>query len=99
MENTVQPSLFKNKSYLSPVEMTGRMFGTVISSLTTLSSLVVPLVGGIVVTWFGIASAYVASGGLLIFMGLLAIVMSNRMERGDVLVTKSNESPQGAKTK
>jgi MFS family permease len=81
----------------TPVEMTGRVFGTV-SSLTTLSSLAGPLVGGIVVTWFGVASTYVASGGLLIFIGLLAIVMSNRMERGDALVTKSNESPQGAKT-
>ncbi|PYE42419.1 MFS transporter [Paenibacillus barcinonensis] len=54
----------------TPESMTGRVFGTVGSVMTT-SNIFGPVVGGLLVTSFGVIPAFVSSGILLTLLGVL----------------------------
>ncbi|MBB6023679.1 MFS family permease [Paenibacillus sp. JGP012] len=54
----------------TPEPMTGRVFGTVGSVMTT-SNIFGPVVGGLLVTFFGVIPAFVSSGILLTLLGVL----------------------------
>nr|WP_145406335.1 MFS transporter [Paenibacillus xylanexedens] len=54
----------------TPEPMTGRVFGTVGSVMTT-SNIFGPVVGGLLVTSFGVIPAFVSSGILLTLLGVL----------------------------
>lgn len=68
----------------TPENLTSRVFG-VINSASTFATIVGPLSGGILATFFGIIPVFIVSGGLLLVVGLL--LLSNRkmeMEESDV---------------
>lgn len=57
----------------TPEPMTGRVFGTVGSVMTT-SNILGPVAGGLLVTSFGVVPAFVSSGILLTLLGLLYLL-------------------------
>ncbi|MFS0863613.1 MFS transporter [Fredinandcohnia sp. 179-A 10B2 NHS] len=66
----------------TPVEYTGRVFGT-INSLTTLASLLGMVIGGILAEALGVVSAYIVSGSLLVVVGIVVYIMRFRLEGRD----------------
>ncbi|WP_339835187.1 MFS transporter [Paenibacillus sp. FSL R7-0272] len=67
----------------TPEPMTGRVFGTVGSVMTT-SNILGPVAGGLLVTSFGVVPAFVSSGILLTLLGLLYL-LKPKAKRGDDL--------------
>ncbi|MFD1954080.1 MFS transporter [Paenibacillus thailandensis] len=61
----------------TPVHQTGRVFGTV-SSLTSTATLLGPLLGGLFVTSFGAAPAFLLSGGAVALFGFAVLLVSKR---------------------
>lgn len=66
----------------TPVEYTGRVFGT-INSLTTLASLLGMVMGGILAEALGVVTAYIVSGSLLVLVGIVVFIMRFRLEGRD----------------
>lgn len=58
----------------TPEHMIGRVFGTV-TSITSAASVLGPVLGGALVTAFGPAPAFMLSGGLMVLIGLLVLVL------------------------
>lgn len=56
--------------------MTGRVFGTV-GSVMTASNIMGPVVGGFMVTSFGVVPAFVCSGILMTLLGLIYLMKRN----------------------
>ncbi|MFT4412892.1 MFS transporter [Fredinandcohnia humi] len=73
-----QVSVQKN----TPVEYSGRVFGT-INSMTTLASLIGMVSGGFLAEIFGVANAYIISGSLLVLVGIIVYTMKYRFEGRD----------------
>jgi MFS family permease len=59
----------------TPVELSGRVFGAV-NSATTLAGIAGMLGGGILSEFLGVVTAYSISGSLLMFVGLVAFLIS-----------------------
>ncbi|MBM6386072.1 MULTISPECIES: MFS transporter [unclassified Paenibacillus] len=68
----------------TPEAMTGRVFGTV-GSVMTASNIMGPVVGGFLVTSFGVIPAFVCSGILMTLLGLV-YVLKRRSKMMDVTV-------------
>ncbi|WP_458464617.1 MFS transporter [Paenibacillus sp.] len=66
----------------TPEAMTGRVFGTV-GSVMTASNIMGPVVGGFMVTSFGVVPAFVSSGILLSLLGLIYL-MKHKGEKSDL---------------
>lgn len=66
----------------TPEAMTGRVFGTV-GSVMTASNIMGPVVGGFMVTSFGVVPAFVCSGILLTLLGLIYL-MKRSGEKADL---------------
>ncbi|WP_459282349.1 MFS transporter [Paenibacillus vandeheii] len=66
----------------TPESMTGRVFGTV-GSIMTASNIMGPVVGGFLVTSFGVIPAFVCSGILLTLLGVLYVVI-RRQKKKDI---------------
>jgi MFS family permease len=65
----------------TPVEYSGRVFGAV-GSVTMLATLLGPLLGGILSTVYGVVSAFLISGSLLIAIGIVVWFGKRRIGRG-----------------
>ena len=74
----------------TPVHLTGRVFG-VIGSFTTGASLLGPALGGLVVTLIGVINAYMATGVLVLIMGI-ATYFGRRWLEGAQLVDPATSS-------
>jgi MFS family permease len=79
----------------TPVEFTGRVFGT-LNSVTTMSTILGPVVGGILVTTCGVVGAFVGCGIALVMLGLFILAMRNKIELRDANVAESNGGTQEA---
>ncbi|MGC5776860.1 MFS transporter [Paenibacillus pabuli] len=66
----------------TPEPMTGRVFGTV-GSIMTASNIMGPVVGGLLVTSFGVVPAFICSGILLTLLGVM-YVMIRRQKRNSM---------------
>jgi MFS family permease len=66
----------------TPESMTGRVFGTV-GSIMTASNIMGPVVGGFLVTSFGVIPAFVCSGILLTLLGVIYVVI-RRQKKNDM---------------
>lgn len=78
----------------TPVELSGRVFGT-ISSVSTAAVIIGPMVGALLVTKYGVISAFESAGTSLAIIGMLALLLRKNVERKDELVTESNRVVQG----
>ncbi|GAS85285.1 MFS transporter [Paenibacillus amylolyticus] len=74
----------------TPEAMTGRVFGTV-GSVMTASNIMGPVVGGFMVTSFGVVPAFVCSGILLTLLGLIYLMKRNgkKVDMNDSIAPKS----------
>ncbi|MCR8642468.1 MFS transporter [Paenibacillus sp. N1-5-1-14] len=72
----------------TPVEYSGRVFGT-IGSLSTLMSIIGPMIGGIIATVYGVMAAFVWSGSLLAILGIIALLLGKSFDRRSTHVTES----------
>jgi len=72
----------------TPVEMSGRVFGT-IGSLTTLMTLIGPVAGGLLATMSGIRLAFFFSGGLIVVIGVVTLLFSKTLDRSRTNVSQS----------
>ncbi|WP_074955080.1 MFS transporter [Alicyclobacillus macrosporangiidus] len=79
----------------TPVEFTGRVFGT-LNSVMTLSTILGPVVGGILVTTCGVVGAFLGCGIALVMLGLVILAIKNKIEPRDSYVAESNGGTQGA---
>ncbi|OAX45166.1 MFS transporter [Paenibacillus sp. AD87] len=61
----------------TPESMTGRVFGTV-GSIMTASNIMGPVVGGFLVTSFGVIPAFISSGILLTLLGVIYVAIRRR---------------------
>lgn len=68
----------------TPEAMTGRVFGTV-GSVMTASNIMGPVVGGFLVTSFGVIPAFICSSILMTLLGLV-YVLKRRSKKMDVTV-------------
>ncbi|WP_141603642.1 MFS transporter [Terrilactibacillus laevilacticus] len=75
---------------LTPSSYTGRIFGT-INSVSTLFTILGMLTGGLLSEWMGGIRTFLASGTLLIIIGLLVTIFYRVIERRDKIGTKSVE--------
>ncbi|CAM2921630.1 MFS transporter [Paenibacillus taichungensis] len=66
----------------TPESMTGRVFGTV-GSIMTASNIMGPVVGGFLVTSFGVIPAFISSGILLTLLGVIYVVI-RRQKKNDM---------------
>lgn len=66
----------------TPVHLTGRVFGTV-TSVTSTASVVGPLFGGLLVTAFGPAPAFVLSGSVVMLIGALLLIFTRSIMSRD----------------
>ncbi|PIH56241.1 MFS transporter [Paenibacillus sp. LK1] len=66
----------------TPESMTGRVFGTV-GSIMTASNIMGPMVGGFLVTSFGVIPAFISSGILLTLLGVIYVVI-RRQKKNDM---------------
>ncbi|GGH38317.1 MFS transporter [Paenibacillus segetis] len=66
----------------TPESLTGRVFGTV-TSLTSTASILGPICGGLLVTTFGPAPAFIVSGSLLAVIGLLLLLFRPAIMKRD----------------
>ncbi|WP_442601263.1 MFS transporter [Paenibacillus sp. KN14-4R] len=64
----------------TPVEYSGRVFGT-IGSMTTLMSITGPVIGGVLATLYGVVSAFIWSGSLLAIIGILTLILGKSIDR------------------
>ncbi|WP_088071821.1 MFS transporter [Gottfriedia luciferensis] len=78
----------------TPVHLTGRVFG-VISSVTTIATIIGPLLGGWLSTLIGVIPTFIITASLLVFVSIIGILTKNKIERGKKDVS---ESQQGAPT-
>ncbi|MGE5701857.1 MAG: MFS transporter, partial [Clostridia bacterium] len=78
----------------TPVELSGRVFGTV-NSVVTAAVIIGPILGAVLVTGFGVITAFVIAGCSLILMGAAAFLLRNRVERSERIVAKSDGAAQG----
>ncbi|MEW4369488.1 MFS transporter [Paenibacillus kandeliae] len=69
----------------TPVHMTGRVFGTV-SSLTSASSAIGPLLGGLLVTSAGVTPAFVLAGLLLALIGITGLIRIKEKRMASIMV-------------
>ncbi|WP_434748153.1 MFS transporter [Paenibacillus amylolyticus] len=69
----------------TPEPMTGRVFGTVGSVMTT-SNILGPVTGGLLVTSFGVIPAFICSGILLTLLGVLYLLKKPRAKTGHMEV-------------
>ncbi|MFS0873823.1 MFS transporter [Paenibacillus xylanilyticus] len=72
----------------TPEAMTGRVFGTV-GSVMTASNIMGPVVGGFLVTSFGVIPAFVCSGILLTLLGLVYVLKRKQSKIEGTLVTET----------
>jgi len=74
----------------TPEGMTGRVFGTV-GSVMTASNIMGPVVGGFMVTSFGVVPAFVCSGILLTLLGLIYLMTRNekKVDLNDSITAKT----------
>jgi MFS family permease len=79
----------------TPVEFTGRVFGT-LNSVMTLSTILGPVVGGILVTTGGVVGAFIGCGVALVILGLFILAMRNKIEPRDANVAESDGRTQAA---
>ncbi|MCA0987680.1 MFS transporter [Guptibacillus algicola] len=79
----------------TPVHITGRVFG-VINSATTTATIIGPLLGGILVTIFGVIPMFIATGSLLVMMSLVGLLFRSKIERRENDVSKGQQRTQGA---
>ncbi|MFC4323573.1 MFS transporter [Litchfieldia salsa] len=77
----------------TPVQYTGRVFGT-ISSVTTLASLIGMVSGGVIAEIFGVNMAFVLSGGLLVIVGIVVLIKRSKLE-SRVNLAESDRGLQG----
>ncbi|MDO7908272.1 MFS transporter [Paenibacillus sp. JX-17] len=66
----------------TPVHMTGRVFGTV-NSLTSASSIIGPVLGGLFVTAYGTAYAFAITGAALFVLSVVVLMTRAGIERKD----------------
>ncbi|QAY67899.1 MFS transporter [Paenibacillus protaetiae] len=62
----------------TPESLTGRVFGTV-SSVTSSAVLLGPLLGGLLVTAYGVTTAFLLSGSIMAGIGILLLLFSRRI--------------------
>ncbi|GGA32662.1 MFS transporter [Paenibacillus physcomitrellae] len=79
----------------TPERLTGRVFGTVNSILSS-ASLIGPLVGGYLVTSFGAFVAFKISGGLVAALGLVLLVSKTVIMKRDHSVHVQKEGEKAA---
>lgn len=79
---------------LTPVHMTGRVFGLTGSMIMT-ATLIGPVAGGFAGNHWGVISVFIASGAGLVTISLTALLLRKRTERSDHLVTESAGPTQG----
>ncbi|NUU75647.1 MFS transporter [Paenibacillus xylanilyticus] len=72
----------------TPEAMTGRVFGTV-GSVMTASNIMGPVVGGFLVSSFGVIPAFVCSGILLTLLGLIYVLKRKQSKIDGKLVTEA----------
>ncbi|WP_176560267.1 MFS transporter [Brevibacillus dissolubilis] len=77
----------------TPVEISGRVFGT-INSVVSTASIVGPLFGGLFATAFGVVPLFLVNGSLLAVIGFVTIGVWKQVERRGQGVTKSNGGAQ-----
>ncbi|WP_270181507.1 MFS transporter [Alkalihalobacillus sp. CinArs1] len=79
----------------TPVHITGRVFG-VINSATTTATIIGPLLGGILVTVFGVIPMFITTASLLVIMSLVGLLFRSKIERSENDVSKGEQGAQGA---
>lgn len=77
----------------TPEHQTGRVFGTV-SSLTSSATLLGPLMGGLFVTSFGSAIAFMLSGVLVALLGITVLLLHKRIAGRSSVAIVSEQSRQ-----
>lgn len=78
----------------TPVELSGRVFGT-ITSVVTSATIIGPIVGALLVTSLGVITAYILAGSTLAGIGIFAACGKNFIERRDESVAQGNGISQG----
>ncbi|MDX8361154.1 MFS transporter [Cytobacillus sp. IB215316] len=80
----------------TPVQLSGRVFGT-INSMTTFAALIGMAMGGLLAEAFGVVSAILLSGSLLTVVGIATFIITRFLERRD-RVAKGHGRLQGETT-
>ncbi|MFC0187793.1 MFS transporter [Fictibacillus aquaticus] len=81
----------------TPVEMSGRVFGTV-GSVSMLAAIIGPLAGGIIGNMTGVLPLFLLSGSGLVFIGIMTLCLRKFLEKGEVHGTESIRRTQGTTT-
>ncbi|MFQ3546585.1 MFS transporter [Halobacillus rhizosphaerae] len=81
----------------TPVHMTGRVFG-VVNSVTTMATIVGPLLGGLVATVIGVIPTFMVTASLLVIVSFIGLLTKSNVERGDHDVSKSKPGAPGTTT-
>lgn len=79
----------------TPVHMTGRVFG-VINSVTTTATIIGPLLGGWLSTVIGVIPTFLITATLLIVISAIGYIFRNKIERGYVRESESQQGTHGA---
>ncbi|MBM7622459.1 MFS family permease [Bacillus tianshenii] len=79
----------------TPVHMTGRVFG-VINSVTTTATIIGPLLGGWLSTVIGVIPTFLITATLLIVISAVGYIFRNKIERGNLRESKSEQATHGA---
>lgn len=74
----------------TPVHMTGRVFG-VINSVTTTATIIGPLLGGWLATILGVVPTFIITASLLISVSFIGFLAKNKINRGKLNVSKSQQ--------
>ncbi len=82
---------------LTPVHMTGRVFGLT-GSIIMLATLIGPVTGGFAGNQFGVISVFIVSGAGLVTISIAALFLRKSIERSDQYVTESASRAQGTTT-
>jgi len=82
---------------ITPVQLTGRVFG-VINSVTTTATIIGPLLGGWLSTILGVYITFLVSACLLILASIIGWVTRNRLDRGEKIDSKSQSKASGTAT-
>jgi MFS family permease len=72
----------------TPVQYTGRVFGT-INSVTTLAVIIGLVIGGTLSVFCGVVLTFILSGGLLIIIGFCTVLIRKKIERRDQIGAES----------
>ncbi|MFC7373289.1 MFS transporter [Fictibacillus iocasae] len=81
----------------TPVEMSGRVFGTV-GSVTMFAAIIGPLASGIIGNMTGVLPLFLTSGFGLVFIGMVALILRRHLEKDEEHGTESIRRAQGTTT-